>query len=91
MKTDWRKALKICKTCQFWSTEKKGFCHYDNLGVGQFWSCGFWSPVATKPGAEKIKSETPAKAVIGTQIVNGFKKEKDSSWNDLKISLPTKS
>jgi hypothetical protein len=45
--------VKICKNCRFWSMEKKGFCHYDNRGVGQFWCCEHWQ--AGAPGVEAEK------------------------------------
>ena len=45
--------MKICKTCQFWSMEKKGFCHYENRGVGQFWTCEHWLAGAPGQGIDK--------------------------------------
>jgi hypothetical protein len=52
--------VKICKTCRYWSMEKKGFCHHDNQGVGQFWHCEHW--LAPGPEVEKIKAEIPCQA-----------------------------
>ena len=47
--------MKICKTCQFWSMEKKGFCHYENRGVGQFWTCEHWLAGAPGRGIDKTE------------------------------------
>jgi hypothetical protein len=51
------KLLKTCKTCQFWSLEKKGFCQRDNQGVGQFWSCEHWQVEAPGNRTEKAKKD----------------------------------
>ena len=53
--------MKICKTCQLWSMEKKGFCHYENRGVGQFWTCEHWLAGAPGRGIDKLKSTIPAR------------------------------
>lgn len=45
--------VKICKTCRFWSMDKKGFCEYDQRGVGQFWYCEHW---LAEDGAEKAEA-----------------------------------
>jgi hypothetical protein len=52
--------VKICKSCRYWSTEKKGFCHYENQGVGQFWHCEHW--LASGYEIEKIKPEISCRA-----------------------------
>ena len=49
--------MKICKTCQHWSMEKKGFCHYENRGVGQFWHCEHWLAESPGEGMEKPPAE----------------------------------
>ena len=46
--------VKICKTCRFWSMDKKGFCDYDQRGVGQFWYCEHW---LAEDGAEKAEPQ----------------------------------
>jgi hypothetical protein len=48
--------VKICKTCHFWSLEKKGFCHLDERGVGQFWSCEYWQAGAPDKKVEKTEA-----------------------------------
>lgn len=49
--------MKICKTCRYWSMEKKGFCHYENQGVGQFWHCEHWLAKSPGEGVEKTPAE----------------------------------
>jgi hypothetical protein len=37
--------------------EKKGFCHYENQGVGQFWHCEHWLAESPGEGVEKTPAE----------------------------------
>jgi hypothetical protein len=54
--------MKICKTCRYWSMEKKGFCHYENRGVGQFWGCEHWLAAAPGQGIDETKKENSCQA-----------------------------
>jgi hypothetical protein len=56
--------LKICKTCRFWSMDKKGFCQYENRGVGQFWCCEHWLAGASGISAEKTESELACRTCV---------------------------
>ncbi len=38
--------LKVCCTCNFWSSRYKGFCQRLGQGVGKFWMCEDWKAVA---------------------------------------------
>ena len=60
--------MKICKTCRYWSMEKKGFCHYENRGVGQFWHCDQW--LAPGQGVEKIDVDNPLPGLCHPDAVN---------------------
>jgi hypothetical protein len=56
--------MKICKTCRFWSLEKKGFCHYENQGVGQFWSCEHWQAIDPGQGTGQAKKDNSCQSCL---------------------------
>ncbi|MEW6659631.1 MAG: hypothetical protein AB1424_13310 [Thermodesulfobacteriota bacterium] len=35
-------ALKVCRTCRYWSDKHKGVCTRVQQGAGQFWVCDEW-------------------------------------------------
>jgi hypothetical protein len=35
-------ALKVCRTCRYWSDKHKGICTRIGRGAGQFWMCDEW-------------------------------------------------
>lgn len=53
--------MKICKTCGFWSMEKKGFCRHDHLAVGQFWCCEHWQEQASEIHVDRVAAELPCR------------------------------
>jgi hypothetical protein len=62
--------VKICKTCRFWSLEKKGFCQRDHRGVGQFWHCEYW---LAGDEAEKAQAEGSCQ-MCAPRIPRGLRK-----------------
>ncbi len=55
--------LKVCCTCAHWSYKYKGFCHRLGQGVGKFWMCEDWSPVAADAEGVPSGGSLSAKAL----------------------------
>jgi hypothetical protein len=45
-----KSAMKVCRTCRFWSDKHKGTCTRIDRGAGQFWVCDEWLEVSDDPG-----------------------------------------
>lgn len=54
--------LKVCCTCRHWSYKYKGFCHRLEQGVGKFWMCQDWSPVAAEAEGSLHEVQESAKS-----------------------------
>jgi len=59
--------LKVCCTCNFWSSRYKGFCHRLEQGVGKFWICEDWEavPAETEKPLPDTQATTGAGAMTG--------------------------
>jgi len=58
-----RFALKVCRTCRYWSDKHKGICNRLQRGAGQFWMCEEWLEI-TDDAATRGKSGAPEEAPV---------------------------
>lgn len=51
-------ALKVCRTCRYWSDKHKGTCTLLKQGAGQFWMCDEWLEITSDAGVPR-ESDAP--------------------------------
>ena len=54
-------ALKVCRTCRYWSDKYKGTCTLIKRGTGQFWMCDEWLEITADAGGPR-ESDAPETA-----------------------------
>ncbi|MDD2902864.1 MAG: hypothetical protein PHU44_10575 [Syntrophales bacterium] len=50
-------ALKVCRTCRYWSDKHKGTCTRLQRGAGQFWMCDEWLEITANAGVPQENDE----------------------------------